>query len=196
MLRYGTEVSEMAQVHRQSLARFNFVITISHSRQQNTLCPFSHGVGSDSPMADCHLQLHQEKESFMTHKPAISATTVTYRTISIAGLNIAYREAGHPSSAKLVLLHGRPASSHQYRNLIPKLADRFHVIARDYPGFGNSDTPDPAKFAYTLNSLAEVVDEFPEKRIQFREQPSPAYYCHAMPDKRSRVIPSLKFNLS
>jgi pimeloyl-ACP methyl ester carboxylesterase len=100
----------------------------------------------------------------MTYKPALSPTTVTYKTISVAGLNIAYREAGDPASPKLVLLHGWPASSHQYRNLIPQLAGRFHVISPDYPGFGNSDTPDPAKFGYTFDKLAEVTDEFLEKK--------------------------------
>jgi len=79
-----------------------------------------------------------------------SPSTVRYETAHVAGLNIAYREAGDPQNPKLVLLHGFPASSHQYRNLIPALADRFHVIAPDYPGFGNSDMPDPATFAYTF----------------------------------------------
>jgi pimeloyl-ACP methyl ester carboxylesterase len=100
----------------------------------------------------------------MTYKPGLSATTVSYKTISVAGLNIAYREAGDPSSPKFVLLHGWPASSHQYRNLIPKLAERFHVVAPDYPGFGNSDTPDPAKFDYTFDNLAAVVEEFLRKK--------------------------------
>jgi len=57
-------------------------------------------------------------------------------------------------------LHGFPASSHQYRNLIPALADNFHVVAPDYPGFGNSDMPDPLKFAYTFDRLAEVTENF------------------------------------
>jgi len=92
--------------------------------------------------------------------PAITATTVRYSSIEIDGLNIAYREAGEESSPKLVLLHGWPSSSHQYRNLIPALAQRFHVIAPDYPGFGNSDTPDPAKFAYTFDKLADVTEHF------------------------------------
>jgi len=70
-----------------------------------------------------------------------------YETALVDGLNIAYREAGNPQNPKLVLLHGFPASSHQYRNLIPALAESFHVVAPDYPGFGNSDIPDPAKFA-------------------------------------------------
>ncbi len=66
----------------------------------------------------------------LDYSPSISAKSVTYQTISIDGLNIAYREAGDPASPKLVLLHGFPSSSHQYRNLIPALADRFHAIAR------------------------------------------------------------------
>ncbi len=99
-----------------------------------------------------------------TYSPAISATTVTYGTLAVDGLNIAYREAGDPSSPKLVLLHGWPSSSHQYRNLIPALADRFHVISPDYPGFGNSDTPDPATFPYTFDKLAEIVGHFLEAK--------------------------------
>jgi pimeloyl-ACP methyl ester carboxylesterase len=95
-----------------------------------------------------------------TYSPAITSKTVTYGTETVDGLRIAYREAGDPASPKLVLLHGWPSSSHQYRNLMPALADRFHIISPDYPGFGNSDTPDPATFAYTFDHLAEVVDHF------------------------------------
>lgn len=92
--------------------------------------------------------------------PTITSSTVQYNSIQVDGLNIAYREAGDPSFPKLVLLHGWPSSSHQYRNLIPALATRFHVVAPDYPGFGNSDTPDPETFAYTFDSIAKVVDQF------------------------------------
>jgi pimeloyl-ACP methyl ester carboxylesterase len=94
------------------------------------------------------------------YSPIVAAQTVAYKTLTVHGLKIAYREAGDPASPKLVLLHGWPASSHQYRNLIPALADRFHVIAPDYPGFGGSDTPDPATFSYTFDKLAEVVEGF------------------------------------
>jgi len=89
-----------------------------------------------------------------------SPNTVRYQTAVVDGLNIAYREAGNPQDPKLVLLHGFPASSHQYRNLIPALADSFHVVAPDYPGFGNSDIPDPATFAYTFDRLAEITAKF------------------------------------
>jgi len=95
--------------------------------------------------------------------PTPSATTVLGKFISIDGLNIFYREAGDPSAPKLVLLHGFPASSHQYRNLIPALATRFHVIAPDYPGFGNSDMPDPASYAYTFDNTSQIIESFLEK---------------------------------
>lgn len=79
----------------------------------------------------------------MKHQPLFGA-------LEIGGLEIAYRKAGDPSNPKVVLLHGFPASSHQYRNLVVALSDRFHVIAPDYQGFGNSDAPDPATYAYTF----------------------------------------------
>jgi pimeloyl-ACP methyl ester carboxylesterase len=86
--------------------------------------------------------------------------SVTYGSIVVDGLNIAYREAGNPGLPKLVLLHGFPSSSHQYRDLVRALADRFHVIAPDYPGFGLSDTPDPSEFPYTFDNLARIVGKF------------------------------------
>lgn len=85
---------------------------------------------------------------------------VTYASLEVGGLNIAYREAGDPASPKLVLLHGFPASSHQYRDLIRALADRFHIIAPDYPGFGQSDIPDPATYAYTFEGISRVIENF------------------------------------
>jgi pimeloyl-ACP methyl ester carboxylesterase len=85
------------------------------------------------------------------------------KTIDINGVNIFYREAGDPKSPKLVLLHGFPASSHQYRDLIPALAGKFHVIAPDYPGFGNSAMPAAESYAYTFDHTAEVVEAFLEK---------------------------------
>ena len=90
----------------------------------------------------------------------VTPRDVKFGTVEVEGLKIAYREAGDPKAPKLVLLHGFPASSHQYRNLVPALADRFHVIAPDYPGFGESDAPDPASWAYTFDHLAEVTAKF------------------------------------
>src|ERR1700748_2663346 len=84
------------------------------------------------------------------------------KTIEIDGIKIFYREAGSSSLPKLLLLHGFPASSHQYRNLIPSLEKHFHVIAPDYPGFGYSDMPDPATWAYTFEGLTNIVEHFLE----------------------------------
>src|SRR5262249_36256218 len=102
------------------------------------------------------------KETFMNTRGSRSTTpnTVRYETALVDGWNIAYREAGNQQNPKLVLLHGFPASSHQYRNLIPALADSFHVVAPDYPGFGNSDLPDPVTFAYTFDRIAEITTKF------------------------------------
>jgi pimeloyl-ACP methyl ester carboxylesterase len=89
-------------------------------------------------------------------------TRTLHKTITIDELSIFYREAGDPSNPKIVLLHGFPSSSHQYRNLIPLLADHFHVVAPDYPGFGNSSLPSPDKFNYTFDGLSEIVEHFLE----------------------------------
>jgi pimeloyl-ACP methyl ester carboxylesterase len=86
-----------------------------------------------------------------------------FKSTNIDGLNIFYRETGEPGAPKLVLLHGFPASSHQYRNLMPALAETFHVIAPDYPRFGNSDMPDPKMFPYTFDKISEIVESFLEK---------------------------------
>ena len=83
---------------------------------------------------------------------------VLYKTANVDGLSVFYREAGKADSPKLVLLGGFPASSHQFRNLIPALAERFHVLSPDYPGFGNTDMPDPKHFPYTFDRLSEIVE--------------------------------------
>lgn len=87
-------------------------------------------------------------------------TPVTYGSLAVDGLSIAYRESGDPKNPKLVLLHGFPSSSHQYRDLVRAVSDRFHVIAPDYPGFGLSDTPEPDTFAYTFDNIARVIERF------------------------------------
>jgi len=96
----------------------------------------------------------------MAFLSATSIAQVSYKTIKVDGLNIAYREAGNPANPKLVLLHGFPASSHQYRDLIQSLSDQFHVIAPDYPGFGLSDVPDPATYNYTFEGISQIVEHF------------------------------------
>jgi pimeloyl-ACP methyl ester carboxylesterase len=81
-----------------------------------------------------------------------------HRTAKIDGVNMFYREAGPADAPAMVLLHGFPTSSHMFRNLIPSLADRYHVVAPDYPGFGQSDMPDRSQFTYSFDRFAELVD--------------------------------------
>ncbi|CAN7370628.1 alpha/beta fold hydrolase [Mesorhizobium caraganae] len=90
-------------------------------------------------------------------------TVVNYRKADVNGFNIFYREAGTERAPKLLLLHGFPSSSHMFRDLIPLLADRFHIIAPDLPGFGQSDMPARDKFAYTFDNIADVIDRFTDK---------------------------------
>jgi len=87
----------------------------------------------------------------------IAAASIRYRTANIGGQNVFYREAGSPVSPALLLLHGFPASSHMFRDLIPLLADRFHVIAPDYIGFGQSDALDHSAFTYSFDNLTRSV---------------------------------------
>ncbi|MCW5317065.1 alpha/beta fold hydrolase [Nostoc sp. KVJ3] len=84
----------------------------------------------------------------------------TYRTVSIDGLDIFYREAGSRSNPTILLLHGFPTSSHMFRNLISALGDRFHLVAPDYPGYGNSSMPTVNEFDYTFDRLAQIVEKF------------------------------------
>src|SRR5260370_5087452 len=103
----------------------------------------------------------RRRSKIMSHFTSVNlATAVTYKTLAVQDLRIAYREAGDPANPKLVLLHGFPASSHQYRNLIPSLADLFHVIAPDYPGFGDSEMADPVYYADSFEKISEVVESF------------------------------------
>jgi pimeloyl-ACP methyl ester carboxylesterase len=87
---------------------------------------------------------------------------VAFRTVQIDGLSIFYREAGTKNEQTLLLLHGLPSSSRMFEPLFARLSDRYHLIAPDYPGFGHSDWPDPKKFAYTFDHLAEVMNHFTE----------------------------------
>jgi pimeloyl-ACP methyl ester carboxylesterase len=90
--------------------------------------------------------------------PSLAAPVVQHRTARVDGVEIFYREAGPKDAPAIVLLHGFPTSSHMFRNLIPALADRYRVIAPDYPAFGHSATPDRRTFPYTFAKYADVVD--------------------------------------
>jgi pimeloyl-ACP methyl ester carboxylesterase len=85
-----------------------------------------------------------------------------YRTIQVDGLSIFYREAGTKDAPTLLLLHGLPSSSRMFEPLFARLSDRYHLIAPDYPGFGHSEWPDPKKFAYTFDHIADIVNHFTE----------------------------------
>lgn len=85
-----------------------------------------------------------------------------YQHIKVDGLELFYREAGSKTAPAVLLLHGFPTSSHMFRNLIPALADRYHVIAPDLPGFGFSESPDRKHFSYTFENLAKVITKFTE----------------------------------
>jgi pimeloyl-ACP methyl ester carboxylesterase len=84
----------------------------------------------------------------------------SFHKVSVDGNNIFYREAGPTTAPNILLLHGFPTSSHMFRNLIPLLADRYHVIAPDLPGFGFSDAPNRKQFRYTFDNLAKTIDQF------------------------------------
>lgn len=89
-----------------------------------------------------------------------SSTRVTHRTVKIDGIDLFYREAGPADAPAVLLLHGFPTSSQMFRNLIPRLADRYRVVAPDYPGYGHSAMPPREQFAYTFDNLARVIDRF------------------------------------
>ncbi len=88
--------------------------------------------------------------------------TITYQTVEIDGQEIFYREAGSRKNPTILLLHGFPTSSHMFRNLIPKLADRYHVVAPDYPGFGQSSMPTVDEFEYTFDHFGQIVEQLTE----------------------------------
>jgi pimeloyl-ACP methyl ester carboxylesterase len=87
---------------------------------------------------------------------------IFYRTVQVDGLSIFYREAGPKDAPTILLLHGLPSSSRMFQPLLTRLADTYHLVAPDYPGFGHSDWPDPAHFPYTFDHIAVLIDHFTE----------------------------------
>jgi pimeloyl-ACP methyl ester carboxylesterase len=85
-----------------------------------------------------------------------------YRTVTVDGISLFYREAGPKDAPVILLLHGLPSSSRMFEPLLARLSDRYHLIAPDYPGFGHSDWPDPKKFAYTFDHYADLLNRFTE----------------------------------
>lgn len=88
---------------------------------------------------------------------------VRYKTVDANGVRVFYREAGNPDKPAILLLHGFPSASHMFRELMPELADEYHLIAPDFPSFGQTEAPSRDKFAYTFDNLAKTVDAFTEK---------------------------------
>jgi pimeloyl-ACP methyl ester carboxylesterase len=96
----------------------------------------------------------------MPKTPTVTHATTRYRTVLVDGLKIFYREAGTPGAPTILLLHGFPSSSRMFDTLLPLLADRYHLLAPDYPGFGHSDAPPAESFDYTFDHLEHIVDGF------------------------------------
>jgi pimeloyl-ACP methyl ester carboxylesterase len=93
-----------------------------------------------------------------------SNENIRYKNLEVDGINIAYREAGNPEHPTIVLLHGFPSSSQQYRKVLNNLSNDFYLVAPDYPGFGNSDFPSSNEYEYTFDNLAATIDSFLEKK--------------------------------
>ena len=100
-----------------------------------------------------------------------SMHATTYKSIEVNRLSIFYREAGSPDAPTLLLLHGFPSSSRMYEPLFTRLADDFHLVAPDYPGFGHSDAPDPTAFDYTFDNLARIIERFTRAHADRSVQP-------------------------
>ena len=106
------------------------------------------------------LALLWQNTAFAEQQQSTPKTQTLHKTITINGVEIYYREAGAKDAPTLLLLHGFPTSSHMFRKLIPALADSYHLIAPDYPGFGNSAQPDMKDFDYSFDNLANVMEKF------------------------------------
>ncbi|WP_229007241.1 alpha/beta fold hydrolase [Methylophilus sp. Leaf408] len=114
-------------------------------------------------MASSVLPVYQATAAETSTQAIQNERAVSYHTVVIDGVKVFYREAGPKNAPTVLLLHGFPTSSHMFRNLIPQLADRYHVIAHDYPGYGQSDQPAMDKFSYSFDNLAAVVDKLTTK---------------------------------
>ena len=105
----------------------------------------------------------QEPQVQMRREEQTMKNLIFYRTAQIDGLSIFYRESGPKDAPTILLLHGLPSSSRMFEPLFTRLSDRYHLVAPDYPGFGHSDWPDPKKFAYTFDHIAEIMNHFTER---------------------------------
>src|SRR5260370_16332177 len=99
-------------------------------------------------------------EKGIVNTDQVISPTVRYRTVNSGGMKIFYREAGEPNATAVLLLHGFPTSSHMFHGLIPLLADRYHMIAPDLPGFGFTEAPQRWQFNYTFDNFTAAIDSF------------------------------------
>lgn len=119
-----------------------------------------HAITASLGLALTGTALAQAAPAGAAQAAATESIRTRYKSVQVDGLKLFYREAGPPAAPSLLLLHGFPTSSHMYRDLIPALADRYHVVAPDYPGFGYSDFPDRSQYAYGFATYAETIDKF------------------------------------
>jgi pimeloyl-ACP methyl ester carboxylesterase len=158
-------------------------------------------VGLAQPIAFAGEAIEEPKPAAIGGTPADkqpdpSDRRVRYRTVQVDGVDIFYREAGPENAPTLLLLHGFPTSSQMFRELIPLLSDRYHVVAPDYPGFGQSAQPPRETFAYTFDHLAKIVDGFTEQlkldkfTIYVQDYGAPIGYriASAHPERISGII--------
>lgn len=147
-------------------------------------------------MASSVLPVYQATAAETSTQAIQNERAVSYHTVVIDGVKVFYREAGPKNAPTVLLLHGFPTSSHMFRNLIPQLADRYHVIAPDYPGYGQSDQPAMDKFSYSFDNLAAVVDKLTTKiglsnyALYVQDYGAPIGYrlAAAHPEKISAIV--------
>ncbi|MCB4809936.1 alpha/beta hydrolase [Methylovorus menthalis] len=142
------------------------------------------------------IPLSSQAAPTVSSQGSVATKAVSYHTVDIDGVKVFYREAGPANAPVVLLLHGFPSSSHMFRNLIPQLAERYHVIAPDYPGYGQSDQPAMDKFTYSFDNLAAVIDKLTIKlglgkfAIYVQDYGAPVGYriASAHPDKISAIV--------
>jgi pimeloyl-ACP methyl ester carboxylesterase len=137
-------------------------MTASHAgqhRQKQEITVFARSLLAVSLILGSLSAVPSEAAGPMVSEASNSRPT-TYKTVTVKGLNVFYREAGPINGPAILLLHGFPSSSRMFDTLMPLLADRYHLIAPDYPGFGNSEVPSPEQFSYTFEAITDIVDEF------------------------------------
>ncbi len=110
----------------------------------------------------CQQDINTKEKDMTMIKNKEEMKQIKYKILDVNGVNIAYREAGSIGKPTIVLLHGFPSSSHQYRKVLNQLSDEFYLIAPDYPGFGNSDFPSSEDYEYTFDNIAETIKAFLE----------------------------------